>query len=257
MKPDPPQELSPVCGINDALKKFARRARRNVKSISHDTDLKVHRLRTDMKKVRSLLRLLNPAGESEYFAKARDSASKLKDVFARSRDLAVQNQIDARLQRKPVAHPDNKHPTAEECALARKQSKRLRDALNNLDLTRITREDIIARLQSTHAQCLTAMEQARQHPADSQEFHDWRKRVKDLWYQSESLMEFYPQAKSWIKIARKLSEILGEEHDLALALTRQSTPKSQEKIETKLAELRTSAFALGAVLRPDSPPSGA
>ena len=60
-------------------------------------------------------------------------------------------------------------------------------------------------------------------PADptAAELHDWRKRVKDLWYHQRLLRDLWPAAQRPVRRAAKtLSAALGEDHDLAELRTR-------------------------------------
>jgi CHAD domain-containing protein len=51
----------------------------------------------------------------------------------------------------------------------------------------------------------------------SEHLHEWRKRVKDLWYQQQLLEELWPGVmKAQAKEAKQLSKQLGEDHDLAV-----------------------------------------
>lgn len=47
--------------------------------------------------------------------------------------------------------------------------------------------------------------------------HEWRKRAKDLWYQSQLLEQVWPQEmRARAKALKKLSDLLGTDHDVAV-----------------------------------------
>ena len=49
--------------------------------------------------------------------------------------------------------------------------------------------------------------------------HDWRKRVKDLWYHLRLLREIWPAAlKGAADEAHRLSDLLGDHHDLSVLI---------------------------------------
>ena len=89
-------------------------------------------------------------------------------------------------------------------------------------------------------------------------FHEWRKRVKDLLYQTGLLCRIWPEQMSATEAELKhLGERLGDDHDLFL-LTESSTMKRFRKpaneeaeplralVEQRQKELRAHALALGA-----------
>lgn len=60
-----------------------------------------------------------------------------------------------------------------------------------------------------------AMGRAERRPT-TENLHEWRKRVKDLWYHSRLLEEAWPKVlKAQAKEAHRLSDVLGDDHDLA------------------------------------------
>ena len=53
--------------------------------------------------------------------------------------------------------------------------------------------------------------------SSAQNFHEWRKRVKDLWYHSRLLRDVWPQLMDGqIETLHRLSELLGDDHDLVV-----------------------------------------
>jgi hypothetical protein len=241
-------DLLPGEAIQALLKKIARRACDDVRKIKCDTEARVHRLRTDMKKTRSLLRLIKHKVPSESFARAWDAATELKDLLARSRDLCVQKGIDAQLLRIDSPETESAHPTKSERQAARKISERLRHAIRDLDLGGVDLKVLVSGLDCTAVRCRKAMARSQAHSEESHYFHEWRKRVKDLWYQCSAMRAYHPLARKWEQLSREVSGYLGDEHDHALALARRSCKKSNEKIALKLAAARTAAFAAAASL---------
>jgi CHAD domain-containing protein len=62
------------------------------------------------------------------------------------------------------------------------------------------------------------MRVAQKTPAD-EHLHEWRKRTKDLRNQLELLESLWPiQMRSPAAVARKVTDLLGDDHDLAVLL---------------------------------------
>jgi CHAD domain-containing protein len=104
--------------------------------------------------------------------------------------------------------------------------------------------------------------QARSHPATA-DWHGWRKRVKDLWYQQRLLAPAGgPVIDGQAKDAHALADLLGDEHDLgvleAMLKSEQMTPPVDldaviELIGHRRRELRGEAVRLGARVYAESP----
>lgn len=95
--------------------------------------------------------------------------------------------------------------------------------------------------------------------------HEWRKRVKDLWHSLQILEAAAPaQMKAMAKTAHDLSDVLGDDHDLAVLEQEMAAHRgtfSDEDSRTVLtglcerrrSELQVQAFGIGAALYGESP----
>ncbi len=94
-------------------------------------------------------------------------------------------------------------------------------------------------------------------------WHEWRKRVKDLWYQERLLASIAgPAVKGQASEAHALADVLGDEHDLgvlkgALQSERMAPPVDLdaviELIDLRRHDLRTEALHLGARIYSERP----
>ena len=70
--------------------------------------------------------------------------------------------------------------------------------------------------------------------------------MKDLWYQERLLVDSWPGVmKAQAKEAKKLSKLLGEDHDLAVLFDNVDDPQLHALIDQRRAELLSAARALG------------
>jgi CHAD domain-containing protein len=100
------------------------------------------------------------------------------------------------------------------------------------------------------------MRQAAAEPS-TENLHEWRKRVKDLWHASQILRHAAPKRmRKLSKRAHRLSELLGDDHDLAVLRDRVAAhpgqfedPESRQAllgvIDRRRALLQRDAFGLG------------
>lgn len=233
-------------------------------------DERVHDARKCLKKTRALLRLVRPGLPQAAFrrenARLRDAARSL----SRARDRAATLECLARMKRdrpsltgsidaleRLLAHAGQAEgtPPARELeptrALLRAAHRRLPELIAGHVATGTLRRG----LRDSHRRGRRALRRARREPS-VEHFHEWRKRVKDHWYH---LRLFAPTWPSWLgaQIAEleKLSELLGDEHDLevvrqrVLALQHRLSPFDAETllraIERRTERDRRAACALG------------
>ena len=99
--------------------------------------------------------------------------------------------------------------------------------------------------------------------AAPENFHEWRKRAKDLWYQVTLLRPVWPeQMDALAQELETLGEYLGDDHDLFVLqqnLREQCTDESGELeilyslIDERQRELRAAAVALGRRIYAEKP----
>jgi CHAD domain-containing protein len=109
-----------------------------------------------------------------------------------------------------------------------------------------------------------AMQAARERPSN-EHMHEWRKRAKDLWHATQIVRPASPKRmKTLAKQAHQLSDLLGDDHDLAVlrarvvkggvAFEQPSTRKALlAVIDRRRTALQREALALGAKVY-DRPP---
>lgn len=197
----------------------------------HET---VHQVRKRCKKLRGLIRLIRPVfpgykEENSFFRDAagdlsfvRDAQSIIESVDLLSKSssnnidkntfTAIRKQLVAR--RKEVT--DNAGKVEEKLNDFR---AKMVEALERVDTWQITAKDydaISGGLQKTYKRGRKAFRKAYSNPS-TERFHEWRKRVKYHWYHARLLRNLWPEM---MRVHRrgldKLSDILGDDHDLAI-----------------------------------------
>ena len=116
-----------------------------------------------------------------------------------------------------------------------------RAAIPALPLERKDYGPLIAGLRRTYRDGRSAAKKARKKH-DTEALHEWRKRVKDLWHQCQVLTPLWPKRmKAMADAAHDLSDLLGEDHDLAvLAQTAREHRSALTKEERRVLERRGS-----------------
>ena len=228
----------------------------------------VHEARKDMKKLRALLRLARAELGRETFAREnacfRDAARELAGV--RDADVMLETlakldlpapELRARLERHRAHDGAGDRRAASlravgmlEAALARVSDWPLeRDSFNAL----------AGGLQRSYRRGRCELRDVRSDPS-VEALHEWRKRVKELWYHHTLLRKAWPPVMSAVADeAHALADLLGDDHDLAVlggwAMRHggQHPPELFEAIERRRGELQERALALGARLYAEKP----
>lgn len=192
-------------------------------------DVRIHECRKKTKIIRAMLRMIRPALGDQY---------KFENRFFRdaSRRLSLfRDQAALRETMRSLVESEGVNFSQEEIeALAtRIAPSEAQNAASELLAFRVLMENSLGRISSweiegkgfdvfekglkqTYARGRRAMEIAYATPA-AEHFHEWRKHVKYHRYQIEVLRKVWkPVLKAWNEEVVRLSDLLGEEHDLVV-----------------------------------------
>ncbi|MBX3286001.1 MAG: CHAD domain-containing protein [Actinobacteria bacterium] len=229
--------------VRRALAEQLGRAARELRVEGGPSAEGIHEVRKRIKKARSLLRL---ARADVGTGVARHANAELRRVGA---DLARQRDADALVEAvdrlldhlaDPDAEPALEPATADALGRVRTvlaeraEAVRAGDAIDPAVVRTAARtlEQLVTWLDRVpaHAEGWDALGPglARSHrrgraafaalpdEPSAEQLHEWRKRVKDLWYQQRLLRRLWPDAqRPVIEAADRLADVLGQEHDLA------------------------------------------
>jgi len=224
------------------------------------SDQAVHEARKSLKKARSALRLLrsdlgNDVRRRETSAMraaarrlsgARDAQVMLEtlDKLAADPRVAVPGPAVARLKQLLEARRGQLRGESDLEAEAAEAAAELAVVRERVDEWPLRDEgfgaagDGLRRVQRQGRQTMnTALEKG-----DDESWHEWRKRVKDLWYALRILKSVAPdQLSGAIDEASDLSDVLGDHNDLAVLA--ETVTEHQEELAPGHAELMRAALA--------------
>jgi CHAD domain-containing protein len=229
--------LSPGQPVPDELRRVARgridHALDELRGASSSSrEEAVHEARKDMKKLRALLRLVRAElgddlyrSENETF---RDTARTLAGVRDADVMLATLGDLEERFGELPgvarrlrpalVAHrfrtsAGSLSPRSTPAVATLVQA---RARIEDWPLEATGFEAFEAGLRRSYRRGRRDYHAARELPS-AENMHEWRKRVKDLWYHLSLLEGGWPQVMSALADeAHELSDRLGDDHDLAV-----------------------------------------
>jgi CHAD domain-containing protein len=262
--------------VDDAVALLLHRASPRT---SHDKA--VHESRKMFKRQRALLRLVRDAIPDRDFRRANhafrdagralsavrdakvlvDAFDKLLEHFKSELVPDAFSPIRRKLLQKRRAAKEHGPMTLHQVAdLLRKQKRQAQ----SLKLKHSGWKAIAPGLQQIYRQGRDAIGEALDHPT-FESLHEWRKRVKDLWHQTQLLEPAWPeQLKQYGDDLHALSDLLGDDHDLAVL--RQTIAESPNRfgqpaqidplfhlIDTRRSELEIDAFTLGQRLFAEKP----
>ena len=203
---------------------------------AHPSDIDVHLARKEIKKSRAALRLLRAVPAEATYRREDAALRSAASILNPARDARVLVRALDSLCRRRSALGKDKAGAALARMLRRSQAqaqRQLRDQPKLLAGVRGTLHQVQLRLRrwriGRHGWPLLgsgfkriyragrrAGRVARRHP-DAVTLHEWRKQVQYLWHALQILRPLQSKAPSKLAgVARRLSDYLGKEHDLAL-----------------------------------------
>ena len=264
----------------EAVRVLREQLRRAEKVLTHPDDSResaIHDARKELKRSRAALRLLGrPLGRKRYrrgnrrlrtiarrLSRTRDAEARL-EVVDRLIERGPEGRVLHRLRRELVRRLDERN--GPETALVMGEAvdalRRFRAEVESWDLADARFCDLMPGAERTYRRGRKAFAAAYAEPS-AESFHAWRKRVKDLWYHTRLLVEIWPPVmKARRRELKRLSELLGEDHDLALMAAEVECapdlePAGRDALRRLLAresdELRRQARPLGLRLYAEKP----
>jgi CHAD domain-containing protein len=245
----------------------------------HGPDEAVHEARKDMKKLRAVLRLVrDELGDELYRSENvtfRDTARALSGVRDAQVLIETYDDVVRRAKRVPKGSATafrhelvRRREALEVDAGGREEAAKraievLREARGRIADWPFESEDfelVEPGLRRSYRRGRARFRAAADDPT-VENLHEWRKRVKDLWYHQQ-LLEFVnpelmePAADG----AHHLSNLLGDDHDLAVlddAVDELAQPELRPALHKAIArrrsELQAEAFKLGRRIYADKP----
>lgn len=243
----------------------------------------VHQARKRFKELRALLRLVRKPLGGEFKHENR----RLRDLgraLAESRDAtAMLESWDLLKQHLPKKFDEIELKKTRQRLKARAQQDegsaadlddRIAQAISQLNAAK-TRIDswpldakgfelLAAGVERTYADGCSELAKVKLEPSDEQ-LHEWRKRVKDHWYQTRLLTPSWPTLmRLRADSLKRLADLLGDDHDLAMM---QQLMRTQPKlfgdqsllerlgpaIAERRSELQRTALRLGNQLYREAP----
>jgi CHAD domain-containing protein len=254
-----------------------------LRSVDHLTDLIIkqphpapndeettHQIRTAIKRLRALLRLVRPGLEPAFFEQENDRLRTAARILSSARDSEVARDtlktlpvndhagrqavnaalsaLEPRIQREKV-HQPNLNELKEDVRETRLRFRKLK-------FLKTERQIIETAIRKVYRQGRQRMKQAIRTDEDAA-YHRWRIRTKNLYYELKFLETIWPKRlDGMVSRLSKLQDRIGLDHDLAVLRTKlKKTPEAfggKEKVERivscldrQISKSRQAAIPLG------------
>jgi CHAD domain-containing protein len=274
-------KLQPGEGVADGIRRIVAEElddaiaglRAGADAPAAERDAAIHEARKSLKKARSALRLvrtdLKKGTRQAESTAMRDAGRRLSGA----RDAQVMLDTLAGLAQQVPSPPPAEVRALQGVLTARRDALAaeleghtglLGDVAAELETVRArvdgwrlrdqSPESVVAGAAIMHERGGLAMRSALRGGED-EDWHEWRKRVKDLWYSGRILEPIAgPQISGLVAEADELSDVLGDHNDLAVLLAAaDGHPGLQEVIVARRDALRRVAAPLGRRLYAEKP----
>ena len=235
---------------------LAEEARRELDSLAVRPVRAMHSLRTRMKNLRALLLLVKPRIPKPERRSVTALAGSLKDAFSAQRDAHVLAALRAKLagRGEPVPREKMTPQAAERNTTAKAEASRLIRMVAKLRLHGLSWAEVVDGYLRSYRAGRKAMKACERKPTTAA-FHEWRRPVKDFFFQSQVLQPL-DGMKARRREADRLGDRLGMLNDLELL--RSETKKSRsaavlKHIAKKQRALKTGIFKAAAKLFEERP----
>ena len=229
----------------------------------------VHEVRKHLKKLRAALRLtVGEVGKNRY-ARENRCVRQIGRLVSDLRDAQVRVQTLIQLRDKAAKRSgENRFLRIEELLSLERESfsaafagwqkqaipklERVGDRLSKWPLAGISWKQICGAVAKTYKRGQRGLGKTIKKP-DPENFHAWRKHVKDLWYQLRILRPLNRLVLEQISDDTEiLGELLGREHDFNFLLARLEKERGDEVLRNELAQLQKLIRKRGKRLRRDA-----
>lgn len=272
--------LDPAQPLPDELRRVTREqlddAVERLTAPDDPFDVRVHEARKRTKEVRAVLRMVRkPLGASikqEQSRRLRDGAHQLapaRDAEVARATLATLDRgaTDlARLRKALDEQRDSARASVAGAGTAEQVAADLADLRDEVEAWPLTSDGwalIAPGVTRVYRRGFRRAREAMADPTDDA-MHEWRKRVKDHWCHLRLLTPTFPTAlEPLAEAAHRLSDVLGDDHDLAVLATTldqldvgvsaRARGRLDRRLSERRAELRAEAWDLGTRLYGPAP----
>jgi len=199
----------------------------------------IHETRKDLKKARAVLRLVRARMDDEIYrrenarlrdagralAGLRDAEAKvgtieaLEERFGDELDpgmIELKRDLEAERDAVGTADADSDSPIRAAARQASDGIEAVRESVDSWSFSKSGWKLLEPGVERSYARGRNRFSDVRSEPSP-ENIHEWRKRVKDLWYDLRLLRDSWPGVVGEIRDgAHDLSDLLGDHHDLTV-----------------------------------------